>query len=43
VFTAKIYDTGYREYDPGLKDGIYFVTYTSGSFRSTKKLYIKNP
>lgn len=43
LFKEIIYETGYREYDPGLKDGIYFVTYTSGSFRSTKKLFIKNP
>jgi len=43
VFNEKIFDTGYHEYDPGLKDGIYIVTYTSGSFRSTKKLFIKKP
>jgi hypothetical protein len=43
LFNEKIYDTGYREFDTVLKDGIYLVTYTTGIFRSTKKLFIKNP
>jgi hypothetical protein len=42
VFESEIHETGYFEFSPGLKDGIYIATYTSGNFRSSKKLLIKN-
>ncbi len=42
VFESEILETGYFEFAPGLKDGIYIATYTSGNFRSSKKLLIKN-
>jgi len=38
----KVFETGYFEFNPGLKNGIYFVTYRSGTFMKTKKVLIKN-
>ncbi len=42
VFTDMIYTVGYHEFDPGLKDGIYIVNFTSGTFRISKKLFIQH-
>ena len=33
---------GYNEFKPGLKDGIYIVTFTSGNYRVSKKVFIQN-
>jgi hypothetical protein len=42
VFTDIIYTVGYHEFNPGLKDGIYIVNFTSGTFRISKKLFIQH-
>jgi hypothetical protein len=42
VFTDEIYTVGYHEFNPGLKDGIYIVNFTSGTFRISKKLFIQH-
>jgi hypothetical protein len=38
----KILASGYYEFNPGLSEGIYFVTFTSGNFRTTKKIFMQN-
>jgi hypothetical protein len=35
-------ESGYHEFNPGLKDGIYIVTFASGNFRTSKKILIQN-
>ena len=42
MFTRKVYDKGYYEFSPGVKDGVYIITYLSGTERISKKLYIHN-
>ncbi len=42
LFVEKIFEAGYHEFYTRLKNGIYIVNYTSGKFRSTKKLFIQN-
>ncbi|HKK41078.1 MAG TPA: LamG-like jellyroll fold domain-containing protein, partial [Bacteroidales bacterium] len=42
IFTRKVYDKGYYELSPGVKDGIYIVTYISAPERVSKKIYIHN-
>ncbi len=42
MFSRKVYDKGYYEFSPGVKDGIYIVTYISGTERISKKIYIHN-
>ena len=42
IFTEKVYNTGYHEFNPGTFDGIYIVSYTCGTKRSSKKLFIQN-
>jgi hypothetical protein len=42
LFVEKITATGYNEFHPGLKDGIYIATYASDKFRSSRKLIINN-
>lgn len=39
-FTRKIMAAGYNEFYPGLKNGIYIITYTSDRYRISKKLYV---
>lgn len=34
--------TGYHEFDSGLKDGFYIVTFSSGNYRVSRKILIKN-
>jgi hypothetical protein len=43
LFTEKIYQPGYHEFNTGLKDGVYIVTYICGTKRSSKKIIILNP
>ncbi len=38
----KVLEPGYFEFNPGIKDGIYFVTFRSGTFMKTKKVLIHN-
>jgi len=42
LFVERITATGYNEFHPGLKDGIYIATFTSGKYRYSGKLYINN-
>jgi len=42
LFVKKFYSTGYHEFDPGLKDGIYIVNYFTGATRSIEKIFIRN-
>ncbi len=42
MFLQKIYDKGYYELSPGVKDGIYVISYSSGPERVSKKIYIHN-
>jgi len=42
IFTENIHEKGYHEFNPGIKDGIYFVRYTTGSRMSLKKIFIQN-
>jgi hypothetical protein len=42
LFSSKVYETGYHEFDPIIKDGIFIATFTSGNIKSSRKLFIKN-
>ncbi len=42
LFSSKVYETGYHEFDPNIKDGIYIATFISGNIKSSRKLFIKN-
>lgn len=41
LFTEKIHDPGQYEFRTRLADGMYIVSYVSGTFRSSKKLFIQ--
>jgi hypothetical protein len=38
----KIYESGYYEFSPGIKEGIYIVNFISGTRRISKKIYIQD-
>lgn len=38
----KYYEPGYYELNPGLKSGIYIISFLSGTRRSSKKVFIQN-
>jgi hypothetical protein len=42
VFVERIYENGYIEFNPGIKEGVYIVTFTSSKYRGSKKLYFRN-
>jgi hypothetical protein len=42
VSIKKFYEPGYYEFNPGLKNGIYIVSFLSGTSRSSKKVFIQN-
>lgn len=42
VFTDKIYETGHYEFNPGVKDGVYIVTFVAGNKRISEKIIITN-
>jgi hypothetical protein len=42
LFIKEIFDTGYFEFNPGIKDGIYITSYTTGTKRSSKKISIQS-
>jgi len=42
LFLEKVYETGFHEFKPGVKDGIYIVSFISGTERISKKIFIKN-
>ena len=43
IFFEKVYKKGYHEFNPVIKDGIYIVSYTTGSKTDSKKIIIQNP
>jgi len=42
LFIEKVYEVGYHEFNPGVKDGIYIVSFISGTERISKKIFIQN-
>ncbi len=42
LFVKKIYEPGYYEFNPGIKDGIYVVSFVSAIYQDAKKIYIDN-
>lgn len=42
LLIKKYYEPGYYELSPGLKNGIYIVSFTSGTKRSSKKVFIQD-
>ena len=42
LFIHKIYEAGYHEFSPVVKDGIYIVTFISGNRRVSKKIFIQS-
>jgi len=42
LFRKEIYQGGYQEFNPHLEPGIYFVSYSSGNIKETKKILILN-
>ena len=42
LYIKEVFDTGYLEFNPGLKDGIYIVNYITGTKRSSRKIIIQN-
>jgi hypothetical protein len=42
LFKTRISDSGYYEFNPGLKDGIYIVSFISGIYKDSKKIFIQN-
>ncbi|MDP4223930.1 MAG: T9SS type A sorting domain-containing protein, partial [Bacteroidota bacterium] len=42
MIIKKNLQTGYQEFDSGLKDGFYIVTFTSGNYSVSRKILIKN-
>ena len=42
LFVKRIPETGYNEFNPGIKDGIYIVSFVSENYRGSKKIFINN-
>ncbi len=42
MVVRKDLQTGYHEFDSGLRDGFYIVTFTTGNYRVSRKILIKN-
>jgi hypothetical protein len=42
VFKVEVYEPGYYEFNPMIKEGIYIVNYTSAKKRSSKKIFIQH-
>jgi hypothetical protein len=42
IFIEKVYEAGYYEFSPGIKDGIYIVSFINGTRRISKKIFIQN-
>ncbi len=38
----KVSENGYIEFNPGIKDGIYFVTFVSNNYKTTRKVIVQN-
>ena len=39
----EVFKTGFLEFNPGIKEGIYIIKYTTGERTSSKKLFIQRP
>ena len=42
LYVKRIFVSGYIEFNPFIKDGIYVVTFDSGNYRDSKKIFIQN-
>ncbi|MCJ7449163.1 MAG: DUF2341 domain-containing protein, partial [Bacteroidales bacterium] len=42
IFMKNVHAPGYYEFNPVINDGIYIVSYISGTITSTKKIFIQN-
>jgi hypothetical protein len=42
LFTKRISDPGYYEFNPGFKDGIYIVRFVSKIYMGSRKIFIEN-
>ena len=42
LFIKEVFETGYLEFNPGVKEGIYIIKYTTGESSSSKKIFIQN-
>ena len=42
MFTEKVYTKGYHEFNTKLRNGIYIVNYSTGTYNCSKKLFIQN-
>jgi hypothetical protein len=42
IFIEKVYSTGHYEYNTHFADGIYIVTYSTGTYNRSKKIFIHN-
>lgn len=42
LFVNRIYDSGYNEFNPAIKNGIYIVTFVSENYRGSRKIFIDN-
>jgi hypothetical protein len=42
IYIVNIHEKGYHEFSPGLKEGIYFIRYSTGLRMSSKKIFIQN-
>ena len=41
LFTKRISDSGYYEFNPGFKDGIYIVSFASKIYEDSRKIFIR--
>jgi len=42
IFIKRISETGYKEFYPAIKDGIYIVCFASEKYRGSRKIFILN-
>jgi hypothetical protein len=42
LFTTRISDSGYYEFNPGFKNGIYIVSFVSKIYHDSRKIFIQN-
>jgi hypothetical protein len=42
LFTKRISDPGYYEFNPGFKDGIYIVSFVTKTYQNSRKIFIQN-
>jgi hypothetical protein len=42
LFTTRIIDSGYYEFNPGFKNGIYIVRFVTKTYQDSKTIFIEN-